>query len=119
MRPRIVAGQHGTFGRLDADDPQAGTAGLKARAMPVSVPPVPIPPTTMSTFPPVSIQISSAVVAAWMSGLAGLSNCRAIQAPGVRATMVVGAGDGPRHALLGRGLLDLRAHQPQHFAALR
>ena len=54
--------------------------------MPVRVPPVPIPPTTASTWPPVSAQISSAVVAAWMAGLAGLSNCRGIQASGREAT---------------------------------
>ena len=29
----------------------------------------------MSTFPPVSTQISSAVVFRWISGFAGLSNC--------------------------------------------
>ena len=64
-----------------------GRRGFSARAMPVSVPPVPTPPITASTWPAVSAQISSAVVAAWMSGLAGLSNCFGIHASGVAATI--------------------------------
>ena len=63
--------------------------GFSACAMPVRVPPVPAPPTTMSTSPPVSAQISSAVVAAWAAGLAGLSNWRGIQAPGVSARIAL------------------------------
>uniref|UniRef100_A0A6J7PYV1 Unannotated protein n=1 Tax=freshwater metagenome TaxID=449393 RepID=A0A6J7PYV1_9ZZZZ len=43
--------------------------------MPVMVPPVPTPPTRKSTFPSVSRQISSAVVARWIAGFAGFSNC--------------------------------------------
>ena len=62
-----------------------GLRGFNARAMPVMVPPVPAPPTTMSTAPSVSVQISSAVVASCAAGLAGLSNWRGIQAPGVCA----------------------------------
>ena len=38
--------------------------GLSARAIPVAVPPVPTPAITTSTLPSVSVQISSAVVAA-------------------------------------------------------
>ena len=48
---------------------------LKTSPTPVMVPPVPTPATTMSTSPSVSSQISSAVVARWMAGLAGFSNC--------------------------------------------
>ncbi len=51
------------------------------------VPPVPAPPTTISTRPALSVQISSAVVAACAAGLAGLSNCRGIQASGVASTI--------------------------------
>ena len=53
--------------------------------MPVMVPPVPTPATTISTAPAVSFQISSAVVDLWMAGLAGLSNCAGLTAPGVRS----------------------------------
>ena len=85
-----------------------GRRGFSARAMPVSVPPVPAPPTTMSTRPPVSAQISSAVVAAWMSGLAGLSNWP--RHPGARrgGEDRLGAGDGAGHALAGRRQLAPR-----------
>ena len=41
----------------------------------VSCPPVPVPHTTTSTLPSVALQISSAVVRRWTSGLAGFSNC--------------------------------------------
>jgi hypothetical protein len=40
-----------------------------------------------STLPPVSAQISSAVVFSCTSGLAGLSNCAGIMAPGVSAAI--------------------------------
>ncbi len=40
----------------------------------MKVPPVPMPQTMQSTSPPVSFQISSAVVRRWISGLAGFEN---------------------------------------------
>src|ERR1039457_1227164 len=49
--------------------------GLMTSPMPVMVPPVPIPDTTMSTLPSVSFHISSAVVRRWTAGLDGLENC--------------------------------------------
>jgi hypothetical protein len=52
-----------------------GFFALSASPTPVTVPPVPTPATKMSTWPSVSAQISSAVVARWMAGLAGFSNC--------------------------------------------
>ncbi len=61
------------------------TSGLRAFSTwptPVMVPPVPMPATTMSTWPSVSFQISSAVVWRWISGLASLANWRARTAPG-------------------------------------
>ena len=48
-----------------------GLRGFKTEPTPVRVPPVPTPLTTTSTLPPVSFQISSAVVRRWISGLAG------------------------------------------------
>ena len=51
------------------------------------VPPVPTPETTASTRPSVSCQISSAVETRWISGLATLSNCCGITAPGVASTI--------------------------------
>ena len=47
------------------------------------VPPVPIPATNTSTLPSVSFQISGPVVALCTAGLAGLSNCPRITAPGI------------------------------------
>ena len=53
----------------------SGLRSLSTWPTPVMVPPVPTPETTMSTAPSVSFQISSAVVARWIAGLAGLANC--------------------------------------------
>ena len=50
------------------------------------VPPVPLPEMKMSTLPPVSFQISSAVVRRWISGLAAFSNCWGMTASGSVAT---------------------------------
>jgi hypothetical protein len=58
---------------------------FSTRPTPVSVPPVPTPETTTSTLPPVSFQISSAVVRSWIAGLAGLLNCCGMTAPGCSA----------------------------------
>ena len=55
-------------------------------AVPVNVPPVPTPQTTASTAPPVSRQISSAVVTSWIAGLAGLSNWLGMTEPGISAS---------------------------------
>src|ERR1700761_4016781 len=52
-----------------------GLRGLITSATPVMVPPVPTPATKKSTFPSVSRQTSSAVVARWIAGFAGFSNC--------------------------------------------
>ena len=52
-----------------------GRRGLITSATPVRVPPVPTPATRKSIRPPVSLQISSAVVSRWARGLAGLENC--------------------------------------------
>jgi hypothetical protein len=84
---------------------------------PVMVPPVPTPEMTISTAPAVSFQISSAVVARWMAGLAGFSNWLGLTAPGSRSSSS-GHGDGALHALLGRGQHQLGAQQGQHLAAL-
>ncbi len=56
--------------------------GFSTRPTPVSVPPVPTPTTMASTLPPVSFQISSAVVRSCTSGLAGLSNWAGMTALG-------------------------------------
>ena len=63
-----------------------GLRALMASATPVMVPPVPTPATTMSTWPSVSFQISSAVVRRWISGLAGFLNCWGMKALGVVRT---------------------------------
>ena len=52
-----------------------GRRSLSTWPTPVSVPPVPTPATNASTSPPVSSQISSAVVRRCASGLAAFSNC--------------------------------------------
>ncbi len=65
------------------------TAGLRAfqtLPTPVMVPPVPTPATKMSMPPSVSRHSSSAVVASWIAGLAGFSNCCGITAPGISSS---------------------------------
>mmetsp|Transcript_51349 Transcript_51349/g.123929 ORF Transcript_51349/g.123929 Transcript_51349/m.123929 type:complete len:205 (+) Transcript_51349:1344-1958(+) len=52
-----------------------GFKGLRYWPQPVNVPPVPTPPTRMSTLPSVSSQISGPVVSRWIFGLSGLLNC--------------------------------------------
>ncbi len=61
---------------------RSGRRGFKTRPQPVKVPPVPTPITSASTLPCVSAQISSAVVKACTSGLAGFSNWLGCTAPG-------------------------------------
>ncbi len=56
-------------------------------AQPVMCPPVPTPVIKASTPLGKSAAISSAVVRAWTSMLAGFSNCCGIHAPGVEATI--------------------------------
>ena len=70
-----AAGQHRRGGGLDRDHRTDGLRSLRTSPTPLMVPPVPTPATKMSTVPSVSRQISSAVVARWMAGLAGFSNC--------------------------------------------
>mmetsp|Transcript_15471 Transcript_15471/g.31949 ORF Transcript_15471/g.31949 Transcript_15471/m.31949 type:complete len:260 (-) Transcript_15471:176-955(-) len=52
-----------------------GFSGLRYCPHPVIVPPVPTPPTKMSTLPSVSAQISGPVVSRWIFGLSALLNC--------------------------------------------
>ena len=47
---------------------------------------MPTPATKMSIVPSVSRQSSSAVVVAWISGLAGFSNCCGMTAPGISSS---------------------------------
>ena len=54
---------------------KSGLNGLMYCAMPVIVPPVPTPATTMSTLPSVSFQISGPVVSLWIFGFAKFLNC--------------------------------------------
>ena len=95
-----------------------GLRGFSTEPTPVSVPPVPTPLTTTSTLPPVSRQISSAVVRRWISGLAGFWNCCGMKASGSERDHLLGAGDGAAHALRRRRQLELRAQELQHPAAL-
>mmetsp|Transcript_16919 Transcript_16919/g.43747 ORF Transcript_16919/g.43747 Transcript_16919/m.43747 type:complete len:329 (-) Transcript_16919:35-1021(-) len=53
----------------------SGLSGLRYCAQPVSVPPVPTPPTKMSKLPLVSAHTSGPVVSRWTLGLSGLANC--------------------------------------------
>ena len=62
-----------------------GLRGLSTCPTPVIVPPVPTPAMKTSTWPSVSVQISSAVVVRWMAGLAGLTNCCGTNEFGVSA----------------------------------
>merc|ERR1719482_1458245 len=53
----------------------SGLSGLMYCAQPVSVPPVPTPPTRMSISPSVSAHSSGPVVSRWTLGLSALLNC--------------------------------------------
>ena len=66
-----------------------GHMALSTCAQPVMWPPVPTPVISASTPLGKSAAISCAVVRAWMSILAGLSNCCGIHAPGVSATISI------------------------------
>ena len=73
-----------------------GLRGFSTEPIPVSVPPVPTPLTTMSTAPAVSRQISSAVVRRWISGFAGFWNCCGIKASGSSRTIASARAMAPR-----------------------
>ena len=60
-----------------------GRRGFSAWPTPVTVPPVPTPETKISSLPPVSRQISSAVVRIWTAGLAGFWNCCGMKLSGI------------------------------------
>ena len=78
--------------------PTIWTEGLRdfsTRLTPVTVPPVPMPATKMSTLPSVSAQISSAVVFSWIAGLAGLPNWLAETAFGVSAMICLARATAP------------------------
>ena len=62
-----------------------GARCFRTRPTPVRVPPVPTPATKTSRWPSVSAQISSAVVASWIAGLAVFSNCWGITASPISA----------------------------------
>ena len=64
-----------------------GHCALSTRAQPVRWPPVPTPVISTSSPCGKSARISRAVVCTWASMLAGLSNCCAIQAPGMPAAI--------------------------------
>ena len=82
------------------------------------VPPVPTPATMASSCPPVSRQISSAVVRRWIAGLAGFSNCWSMMAPGCSARIRSAASKRTAHALRGRRQLELGPQELEHLAAL-
>mmetsp|Transcript_6726 Transcript_6726/g.15533 ORF Transcript_6726/g.15533 Transcript_6726/m.15533 type:complete len:244 (-) Transcript_6726:252-983(-) len=54
---------------------RSGLRGFRYCPHPVIVPPVPTPPSKISTFPSVSAQISGPVVSRCILGLSGLLNC--------------------------------------------
>mmetsp|Transcript_94 Transcript_94/g.285 ORF Transcript_94/g.285 Transcript_94/m.285 type:complete len:203 (-) Transcript_94:417-1025(-) len=58
----------------------AGLSGLRNCAQPVSVPPVPTPPTKMSKLPLVSAHTSGPVVSRCTFGLSAFSNCCSMNA---------------------------------------
>src|SRR5579875_2566331 len=62
MRPRPSAGKHGAGSRFDGDHFQRWLVGAQPLGDARERTPVPTPITTISTAPPVSSQISSAVV---------------------------------------------------------
>ena len=111
VRPGRAARKNGAVLRLDGDDPQSRRRGFSTWAQPVMVPPVPTPATRTSSRPPVSRQISSAVVRRWIAGLAGFSNCCRMMAPGISRDQPLGRIDGAAHALRRRRQLEFGAQQ--------
>ena len=61
----------------------AGFCSFRYSPVPVTVPPVPTPAIKISTFPSVSFQISGPVVALWIAGFAGFTNCPGMKLPGI------------------------------------
>ena len=78
---------------------KSGLSGLMYCAMPVIVPPVPTPATTMSTLPSVSFQISGPVVSLWIFGFAKFLNCCGTKLFGVLCGEFFGFFDGAAHAV--------------------
>ena len=62
-----------------------GFFDLRYFPAPVTVPPVPTPPTRMSISPLVSAQISGPVVFSWIAGFAGVLNCWGMKELGMLA----------------------------------
>jgi hypothetical protein len=92
--------------------------GFITCAQPVTVPPVPVPQTRMSTLPSVSRQISSAVVLRWISGFAGFSELLEDQVARVLRGHLLGALDRALHPLGARREHELRAERDEQLAAL-
>ena len=62
---------------------EAGFFSFKYWPVPVKVPPVPTPAIKISTSPSVSFQISGPVVALWIAGFAGFTNCPGMKLPSI------------------------------------
>ena len=95
-----------------------GRRGFSTSAQPVSVPPVPTPEMMTSTLPPVSRQISSAVVSPVDLGVRRVGEL--LQHDGARRVGddLLGGRHGARHAARRRREHDLGAQQRQHLAPL-
>ena len=95
-----------------------GLRPLSTSPTPVIVPPVPTPATTMSTFPSVSRQISSAVVFRWISGLDGFANCWRMTLFGNLPLQFLGLCDRALHAFRPFREDEARAEHLEQLAAL-
>jgi hypothetical protein len=96
-----------------AIDLDSRLALLSTSPTPVIVPPVPTPPTKMSTLPSVSRQISSAVVLRWIFGIGRvLELLRHEVVVGLFGDQFFGLAHGARHAFGGRRQHQLGAEAP-------
>jgi hypothetical protein len=105
--------------RLDGDHRTDGLRAFSTWPTPVMVPPGADAGDHRVDRPSVSFQISSAVETRWISGLATLSNCCGITAPGVASTISLARATAPAMPF-SRGVSSrLGAQDQQHLAPLQ
>ena len=112
LRTGLAAGSTATEGHVQAPALKiAADAGN-------GCPPVPTPDTKISSWPPVSSNISGPVVRSWIAGLAGFSNCCKAHSARVRGDDFLGLRDGALHALSPRST-PVSRHRPAAACAAR
>ena len=120
VRAGLAAGEDRAGLGLDRDHPQAGLARLQhLRDAGEGAAGADAGDDRRRRSPPVSFQISSAVVRRWISGLAGLVNWLRHDDAGNLLQQLLGACDRAVHALLARRQLQLGAQEGAASCAAR